>query len=121
MPAQIITCRECNEDETKREQFGCYHETPEPIWSTDYCPICNGKDDLCDYCQGSNEIPVHRCPHALASDVSALLPYFMDWYKSDRVAWPNGRGRLHQPVKLAQAFDILGNIVSVYIDEKAKE
>jgi hypothetical protein len=34
-----------------------------------------------------------------------LLPFFSDYRKGQ--GWPDGRRRIDQPVKLAQAFDLL--------------
>jgi hypothetical protein len=44
-----------------------------------------------------------------------LLPYFFDYYcgvkNSGIGAWPDGRGRYFQPLKLVQAFDILTDVM----------
>ena len=35
------------------------------------------------------------------------MPYYMEYNNSNRTMWPDGRGRLYQPIKLVLAFDIL--------------
>ena len=66
-------------------------------------------------------MPVFRCPRALAREVMYILPLFTDWKVSNRVMWPNGQPRLKQPVKLAQAFDLLSELLSRYQHEDMEE
>ena len=63
-------------------------------------------------------MPVYRCPHALALETSALLPYFLDWHKSNRVVWPDGQARIYQPVRLSDAFELLDSLIAKYQDEE---
>jgi len=46
------------------------------------------------------------------------MPYFVDWRKSERVAWPMGGGRAMYPLRLSMAFDTLDSLVSDYMDKK---
>lgn len=62
-------------------------------------------------------MPVRRCPRAMAQECTWLLPYFADWRVSNRIAWPDGRSRLYQPVKLAEAFDLMDELISGYLKE----
>jgi len=55
---------------------------------------------------GKGEIPVHRCPRSVTG-LSNLLPYFIAYKNSGNLAWPDGRGRYYQPIKLVITFDIL--------------
>ena len=49
---------------------------------------------------------MHQCPRVAHRD-SYLLPYFLAYKNSNYLAWPDGKGRLYQPVKLVTAFDVL--------------
>jgi len=53
--------------------------------------------------------------------VSRLLPYFFDYYASLQAtgvpAWPDGRSRLYQPIRLVAAFELLSK-VKLDFDEK---
>jgi len=102
-----LTKRSC------RRNFGM-----DAVWYTDYCFVCRGEDPKCKVCRGSNALPVFRCPRALAQEAQTLLPYFFDWRESHRVMWPDGRGRLFQPVKLTQAFAMLDDMFTRYDIER---
>jgi hypothetical protein len=109
--SMMFDCRECGEDEERKKAYGCERDTEKTIWETDYCFVCSGLDRECAFCEGSNHIPVHRCPRALMHEVMWLLPYFTDWRISNRVAWPDGRSRLNQPVKLSDSFDFIDRLI----------
>ena len=57
------------------------------------------------YCKGKGKIFVNQCPRSCED--SSLLPYFIAYRNSNGLIWPDGRGRLYQPIKLVHAFDIL--------------
>jgi len=84
--------------------MGCVRPTKKPLWVIDECIHCNGNKD-CKYCKGKGKIMVHRCPRCIQD--SSLIPYFIAWKNSQYIAYPDGRGRIFQPRKLIQAFDIL--------------
>lgn len=46
--------------------WGCDEPTREPQFWIEPCPHCNGKNQDCE-CKGSNRMPVHRCPNAMAT------------------------------------------------------
>lgn len=77
------------------------------------CYVCGGNDLECNECKGSNVIRINRCPRAIADGsrwVYDLLPYFFDYFNGLQHGlnvWPDGRGRIFQPHKLVQAFDLL--------------
>jgi len=48
---------------------------------------------------------VQQCPRAVADGFN-LLPYYLAYRNSNYISWPDGRGRLYQPVKLIIIFDI---------------
>jgi ribosomal protein L32 len=83
----------------------------EVLWKIPYCPMCGGvkhNERVCEYCEGNNEIPMHRCPRANeGGNAASLLPFYYAYRESRGLAWPDGRGRLFQPVKLIMAFGIL--------------
>ena len=109
--AQIFNCADCN-DEDKIER-GCSKPITEGyVWEIPVCIRCRGTDQECELCRGSNKTKVSRCPCAIANaESSLLLPYFFDYYlsykKERAIQWPDGRGRLHQPVQLKKAFNLL--------------
>lgn len=56
----------------------------------------------------------------MSSSVSDIIPYFIDWRISNRTVWPNGQGRIYQPVKLTEAFDVLDDYVRKEIENEQK-
>ena len=48
-----------------RREWGCDEPTTEPQAELTPCPACNGKDAECPRCDGSNRMPVYRCPNTL--------------------------------------------------------
>jgi hypothetical protein len=99
-PADRYVCETCGDKKASR---GCISPAENQLWKIEYCPLCGGKNEKCHICCGKGEISMLRCPRAIAS--FRLLPFFIEHYKSG--AWPDGRGRLYQPIKLIMAFDIL--------------
>jgi len=49
---------------------------------------------------------VQACPRTVAKNCS-LLPYFLEYKRSNYIAWPDGKGMYYQPYKLIQAFKVL--------------
>ena len=89
------------------------------IWTIDECIFCEGQNKKCRYCKGKGVIFVQRCPRAVAKNCS-LLPYFLEYKRSNCLAWPDGTGRLYQPIKLVIAYDIL-NYYFCKFEEKVKD
>lgn len=114
----MYDCRQC--DEERRKAYGCEEESECMVWETDSCFNCRGFDSECKYCEGTDRLQVKRCPRALSGNVIELIPYFTDWRVSNRVVWPNGEPRLHQPCKLAEAFDLLDDYVQKAIENESK-
>lgn len=103
---QVYNCKTCTKKEKK--QRGCIRPFKNKvIWTIDECVYCEGKNKNCIYCKGKGKIFVRQCPRAM-SKCSYLLPYFIAYRHSNGLVWPDGRGRLYQPKKLVDAFDILG-------------
>jgi hypothetical protein len=50
---------------------------------------------------------------------SRLLPFFSDYYRFGY--WPDGRGRLYQPLKLIEAFSCMQFYWSMYEAKHAEE
>jgi len=106
-PADRYVCRVCIA-EGKEGARGCLSPVEKKIWAIPYCPYCGGKKSDCFACEGGNEIPMHRCPRAEdGSNAVSLLPFFYVYRESRGLAWPDGRGRLFQTIKLVAAFDML--------------
>jgi len=99
---QRFTCQTCRQG--PRPKPKCLRPKRKPIWMIDECIHCDG-DKNCIYCKGKGKIPVHRCPRCIQD--ASLLPYFIAWKNSNYTAYPDGRGRLYQPRKMIQAFDVL--------------
>ena len=63
---------------------------------------------------------MQRCPRAVAKSC-ALLPYFLEYKRSNYIAWPDGKGMYYQPIKLVQAFGILNYYFKKFEDIKIEE
>jgi hypothetical protein len=87
----------------RQESRGCKKAAGGELWKIEFCPLCGGNDEECFLCNGKGEISMSRCPRAIAD--FRLLPFFQEY--QNKGTWPDGRGRLYQPVKLILAFDIL--------------
>ena len=100
----VFNCKNC--DKKQKIRRGCKqpfkHKT---VWVIDECIFCGGKNKQCIYCMGKGKIPVRCCPR-IASSGFGLLPYFYAYRNSNGLAWPDGLGRLYQPLKLVDAFDL---------------
>ena len=90
------------------------------IWTIDECIFCEGQNKKCRYCHGKGVIFVQRCPRAVAKSC-ALLPYFLEYKRSNYIAWPDGKGMYYQPIKLVQAFGILNYYFKKFEDIKIEE
>ena len=84
----------------------------------------------CSFCKGSGKTFFYRCPRALVSVGSKLLPYFYEYYygvvnPNGGVGYgpkyPNGKPRMFQYWKLLKIFDILTRQKSKIDVEKTKE
>jgi len=56
-----------------------------------------------------------------ATKVLGLLPHYIAYRASNFLAWPDGRGRYYQPLKLIRAFDLLSVYWAKYESIAAKE
>lgn len=101
---QRFRCESC--DARKKRLQGCVKPFKrKAVWIIDECVFCDGKNKKCVFCKGRGKIPVQRCPRAFSGN-RYLLPYFYAYRNSNNLQWPDGRGRLYQPKKLVDAFDI---------------
>ncbi|MEE4301955.1 MAG: hypothetical protein V2J24_21130 [Pseudomonadales bacterium] len=51
--------------------YGCHGPIARPVFVTS-CSACGGRDDDCERCEGSNEVPYHQCPgEVLRRDAAA--------------------------------------------------
>ena len=115
----IYDCELCRGNRKRRTRLGCRKRRRESIAEYE-CPICEGKNDDCRYHKPNERIEFHRCPKTyITRDAARLVPYFFDWIRNPQsFAWPDGRGRIYQPVKLVKSFEIL---LRYYIELKPKE
>ncbi len=65
-PGWQSNCAQCSDPELRRA-WGCDEPTTEPQAELTPCPECNGKDEECPRCDGTNRMPVFRCPNALVT------------------------------------------------------
>lgn len=59
-------CTQCH-DPDKRKAWGCDELTERSVFELEPCLWCAGKVATCPHCNGTNRMPIHRCPHALTS------------------------------------------------------
>lgn len=102
---KIFNCKTCSPNLKKWR--GCIRPfKKKQVWRIDECVFCDGKNKKCKHCKGRGWIPVGQCPRSVATGFQ-LMPYYIAYRNSHGLAWPDGRGRFYQPVKLVSAFDIL--------------
>ena len=94
--AIVYDCQACKAEDCNRP------------WTFAYCSDCEGKNNECELCGGSNTIKDDRCPRSIRCN-DLLLPYFYEWQAANRhgmgyAAWPDGGASIMQPVKLKRAF-----------------
>lgn len=115
--SMIYTCEFCRGK--MRSQRGCLSPFKrKAVWTIDECLFCYGEkpDKKCFFCKGRGKIAVRQCPRVVGRGLY-LLPYFIAYKNSNGLAWPDGTGRLQQPLKLVAAFDVL----SYYFDKLEAE
>ncbi len=102
---KIFNCGECDE----KKQRGCMRPKRKPI--LEIACICGGYK-RCEICRGTGEIKIKRCPGSFSrsSDIVSLMPYFFR-YKTNW-EYPDGRGRLMQPIKLTDALDLMSAVAN---------
>lgn len=113
---------QCERCDAKVKRFrGCIRPIKgRKVWQADGCFVCKGCDKECVFCKGENRIVMNQCIKAMKIDVT-LMPYFFAFMNSNCIAYPDGRGRLYQPVKLTQAFDIIGFYHQKITEKESKE
>lgn len=116
---QVFRCETCN---TRMKRLrGCVKPFKQKaVWIIDECYFCGGKNKKCTFCGGKGKIPVQRCPRTV-NENRHLLPYFYAYRNSHNLAWPDGRGRLYQPKKLVDAFDIWSFYFNKLEEDKANK
>ncbi len=116
---QIYDCKKC--DKRRKKLLGCVRPFKKKnVWKIDECIFCEGQNKKCRYCKGRGDIFVRRCPRAVAKN-DHLLPYFLEYKRSNYIAWPDGKGRYYQPVKLIQAFDIFSYYFNKFESKQLEE
>lgn len=84
--------------------------------------ICSN-NPKCNICGGSGSIAVLQCPakSQLTQEAIQTLPYFFHWKNTDFLHYPDGAGRLFQPVKMLEAFDVIAGVVARKEKEQLKK
>jgi hypothetical protein len=101
----VYNCDTCQDQDKKTR--GCKDENPDAKMWVD-C-LCNKHDEACKICNGGGMIRLIRCPRSVFGNrkVSNIIPYFNEWLNSNHMAYPDGRGRYYQSIKLVHAFNVL--------------
>jgi hypothetical protein len=109
-----FSCKNCSAEHKKRR--GCIRPTSKkhPAWISDICPFCEGENDKCKHCKGSNRIPMYRCPRSSARDFAPLLPFFIRY--RDYGEFPNGKpGMINQPVGFVRACNLYFALIERFL------
>lgn len=57
-------CTQCH-DPDKRKEWGCDEPAAEPVAYIEPCPFCAGLRPDCAHCEGTDRIPIRKCPNKL--------------------------------------------------------
>ena len=114
----IYNCSDCPADQKKLR--GCKRNKRGGV--TKLKCVCD-RDKRCDLCKGTGDILLSRCPRALSKTTtsSITVPYFFHWKATGFTQYPDGRGRLFQPAKLLEAFNICHAIAARCEEEEIKK
>lgn len=97
-------CSLCRNDVELRKRWGCDEPAEAPVASI-RCPFCDGRDEQCGECHGTNAIDIHRCPNQIADERcrTALTAASM----VENGVLPESGGWQDQPAKFVQAFPLM--------------
>lgn len=112
-------CKNCTEDQKKVR--GCISPAEKQVWVIEECFYCWGENKKCKTCGGSNQIVVHRCPHALSRErsVARFIPIANRYLKYG--VYPDGTmNYIRQPIALLNAISIYSYFMSKYEAEHIK-
>lgn len=101
-----MTCAKCTlpGNEGLRVAWGCDVETATPLLSVE-CVMCDGKNSECDWCHGTNEIPVTRCPHATVQPEHTMAVQALSFAQVGLM--PTAAGWAEHPATLMQAINLV--------------
>lgn len=96
-------CSQCGDLET-RKRWGCDGPAAEPVASI-ACPFCEGRDEACTECRGTNSIDIYRCPNQIADERcrTAVAAAIM----VEHGVLPESGGWQDQAAKFVQAYPLL--------------
>jgi len=103
------TCKPC----PGPEKSGCVSPANHLIFKVK-C-ICMGAEN-CELCNGTGEYNGYDCNISHTKDVGYIIPYFYIYKAANGLSWPDGRGRLYQPLYLVRVFEYL--LYATHIEKK---
>lgn len=98
------SCHECKRNPEMRAKWGCDAPLSEPVITLHPCPACGGQDPECEHCSGTNDCPIHRCPHALVEPVH--FEVLRDSARAEQGILPEAGGWIDQANCFTQAWPI---------------
>lgn len=109
------SCAVCQRDDEEakecRTRWGCDTEQSDEDWqesgalALEPCIFCDGRDDNCPDCEGTNQIPIKRCPWKLIEPGHRQLVQLVNLVQFGLLPAPGGW--LDQPAVFTQAWDLV--------------
>ena len=101
-----MTCAKCKRpgNEHLREAWGCDAESKAPLLTV-VCIACEGKDEDCDWCHGTNEVPVTRCPYATVQPEHTMAVQALSFAQVGLM--PTSAGWAEHPATFMQAINLV--------------
>jgi hypothetical protein len=65
-------------------------------------------------CGGSGKFLIKQCPRRVLYDceVNRFIGYFWHWKETEYAQYPDGRGKIYQPMKMIEALNLCGSVSS---------
>jgi hypothetical protein len=108
-----FNCKQC--DKEKKKLLGCKRPKKKQFqyFGNQYKCICDS-DPKCEICKGKNLIQLKQCPMVMLQNknIGRLLPFFFHFKGTEHTQYPDGRGRIFQPVILLEALNICGVVAA---------
>lgn len=104
--SKLYNCYLCSTEE--RKQNGCIRPRKQVV--KEIRCLCEGLNKRCQICKGKGIFEVKRCPASILNEpsINLLLPFFFFYRETKR--FPDDRAILEQPVKLLEAFNLMGAV-----------
>lgn len=114
---KIYDCKHC--DYALKKKRGCIKARKRAVATFD-C-LCKGEDDDCEICKGSGTFGWCSCPNTVLSDVNIRRTVSYFYHFQAYSVYPNGKGLYYQPVKMLEAFNILGDLYFRYKEKESPD